>query len=164
MSSIRLAIQQLANEQKRITTIVENYAFNESLSSTTSIATNNDPGSTLNTQSYQSAVSFLPVDNPAPASRPLRPEEIETLPTIDSSTLPNNIVTDKSQVSEDDFDTHECSTYHQYTASLKIIGVSTNDAVQFANTLLSRNRWLKLKYLYINRIYQTKSSYSRSYL
>lgn len=117
VADIYQAIQQLANEQKRIAKIVENYSFNASTSSSTSISSNNSSvhqTNTSNAESYRSAVSFVPIDT-ATMDLPTLPQQIEALPAVDSTTLANYIISDKCQLSDDhsDIKVKNCRSAHQ---------------------------------------------------
>lgn len=165
VSNIYLAIQQLAIEQKRVTKIVENFAFRESTSSFTSISSNSTSFhqiDTSSTESHKSCISFVPIGTMA--LDPLTtPQQIEALPVVDSTTLANYRIAANCLPSDVDSHILDQHDYRNYTAMLKIIGAPTNDVTQFTSLLVLRNRWLKLRYLHVNRIYQTETSYSRSF-
>lgn len=164
--NINKAISQMATEQRRISNLVMNLAFNESTTSTTSIGSGSvmpHTDTTIYPPSCKSTVSFVPVGTTLSTDiLPSRPGEIMKLPQIDSTILENFIITDQLQSEENESLQHYTDT-KKYAATLKIIGVPTNNTIHFANRLVANNRWLKIRYLNIKRVYQTSTSYTYSY-
>lgn len=111
-------------------------------------------------ESSETAINFVRIDSDEPIQFN-NPHEIQDVPAIDSGSLKEYYI--NSTTSQVNWDIKQSNEYDLYTSKLKIIGVPTNDAQRFTDLLIARNQWLKLKYLYIDRIYKTETSFKNSF-
>lgn len=162
LADIHLAIHRIATEQQRIAFDIENSTNRTSSNYSSAKFEQNQRGDSSSSEVFESAISFVPIINDTP-TRLTKPEQILDLPTINASTLHTYNISDEHLPGDIDEPIRDQSDFHNYTASLKIIGVPTNNPQQFGHLLVSRNRWLGIKYLHIDRIYKTETSYRNSH-
>lgn len=162
MDEIQRTIGLLAVDQKRIAQLIENIK-NDNAPIPTPSRRSSSHSSSFKSEVFESAVSFVPITG---SHMPIlkKPSHILDLSTVTAESIQNyNISHDELEVDEDHPSIRYQRNFDIYTASLRIIGIPTNKPSLFISLLFSRNKWLKIKYLHIDRVYQTERSYLNSY-
>lgn len=163
LNEIQQSVCNLIDEQRRfqetINDLLNGPSSNESFhtASTNSRSSDNDYLEYL-----QSTITFTPMGRPSSPTI-AEPRDISLLPSISSSNINGYVMNTIAKPINDDDSIRYHEDYDKYTAPIKIIGVPTNNPRHFGELLISKNRWLHLKYLHVNLIYQTESSYKKSF-
>lgn len=106
---------------------------------------------------FQSNTNLSTIDSPF-----INQYDIAQLPSINSQNMSE--YTFEAQSSAEDSPAINSNEYSsKMTGTVKIIGVPTDKVTNFASRLITQNRWLTVKYIRIDNVYQTPSSFSHSF-